>query len=186
MSATKTGKYRLGFIGAGKLAGSVIRGLVRAKFCPPGEIIASEPFAETREKLQRETGDLRDDRERRDRGESGNHSARCETGDGLQRCWRNRRAVGRQACHFARGRRGRSEHGGKANARFMRAMTNTPSAICRAVTAIARGDKDNRCGHENRAQHFRIHRCRRRSAGRSDRCCHRSGRERTGVRLSCD
>ena len=43
MSATQTGKYRLGFIGAGKLAGSVIRGLVRAKFCPPDEIIASEP-----------------------------------------------------------------------------------------------------------------------------------------------
>jgi pyrroline-5-carboxylate reductase len=27
----------------------------------------------------------------------------------------------------------------KANARFMRAMTNTPAAICRAATAIARG-----------------------------------------------
>ena len=31
--------YRLGFIGAGKLAGSVIRGLIRAKLCPPGKII---------------------------------------------------------------------------------------------------------------------------------------------------
>ena len=43
MRTTQQNKYRLGFIGAGKLAGSVIRGLVRAKFCPPGEIIASEP-----------------------------------------------------------------------------------------------------------------------------------------------
>jgi len=28
------GQYRLGFIGGGKLAGSVVRGLVRAAFCP--------------------------------------------------------------------------------------------------------------------------------------------------------
>src|SRR4029077_13444296 len=48
-------KYRLGFIGAGKLAGSVIRGLMRAKFCPPGEIIASEPNGQTRAALQRES-----------------------------------------------------------------------------------------------------------------------------------
>jgi len=48
--------YRLGFIGAGKLAGSVIRGLMRAKFCPPGKIIASEPNDQTRTLLQKETG----------------------------------------------------------------------------------------------------------------------------------
>ena len=48
--------YRLGFIGAGKLAGSVIRGLMRAKFCPPGEIIASEPNEQTRGALQKESG----------------------------------------------------------------------------------------------------------------------------------
>ena len=41
---------------SGKLAGSVIRGLLRAKFCAPGEIIASEPFDETRNKLKAETG----------------------------------------------------------------------------------------------------------------------------------
>src|SRR5438128_69961 len=48
--------YRLGFIGAGNLAGSVIRGLTRAKFCPPREIIASEPNAEVRLALRNETG----------------------------------------------------------------------------------------------------------------------------------
>ena len=47
--------YQLGFIGAGKLAGSVIRGLMRAKFCPPGNIIASEPNDQTRTLLQKET-----------------------------------------------------------------------------------------------------------------------------------
>src|SRR6266536_6493692 len=48
-------KYRFGFIGAGKLAGSVIRGLVRAKFCPPQAIIASEPNVDVRTALQNET-----------------------------------------------------------------------------------------------------------------------------------
>ena len=54
MSASQI--YQLGFIGAGKLAGSVIRGLMRAKFCPPAEIIASEPNEQTRATLQRDTG----------------------------------------------------------------------------------------------------------------------------------
>src|SRR5207302_10662736 len=54
MSASQI--YRLGFIGAGKLAGSVIRGLMRAKFCAPSEIIASEPNEQTRVALQKETG----------------------------------------------------------------------------------------------------------------------------------
>src|SRR5205807_2170367 len=47
--------YKLGFIGAGKLAGSVIRGLIRAKFCAPGEIVASEPNEQTRTALRNET-----------------------------------------------------------------------------------------------------------------------------------
>src|SRR5881398_1888314 len=54
MSASQI--YQLGFIVAGKLAGSVIRGLIRAKFCPPGDIIASEPNEQTRSALQKETG----------------------------------------------------------------------------------------------------------------------------------
>src|ERR1700730_6248764 len=48
--------FRLGFIGAGMLAGSVIRGLVRAGFCSPTKIIASEPNTEIRTALQNETG----------------------------------------------------------------------------------------------------------------------------------
>src|SRR5437588_2755504 len=54
MTAQKS--YRLGFIGAGKLAGSVIRGLMRARFCLPAEIIASEPNEQTRATLQRDAG----------------------------------------------------------------------------------------------------------------------------------
>src|SRR6184192_731551 len=48
--------YRFGFIGAGKLGGSVIRGLLLKNFCAPGEILASEPNAETRARLQNELG----------------------------------------------------------------------------------------------------------------------------------
>src|SRR6187399_3213903 len=46
----------LGFIGAGKLAGSVIRGLLLKKFCAPEQIIASEPIDALRTRLQAETG----------------------------------------------------------------------------------------------------------------------------------
>src|SRR5262249_51216774 len=48
--------HALGFIGAGKLAGSVIRGLLLKNFCEPGAIIASEPNRETRTQLQNELG----------------------------------------------------------------------------------------------------------------------------------
>src|SRR5213080_3549993 len=48
--------YQFGFIGAGKLAGSVIRGLLLKNFCAPSAILASEPNAETRTQLQNELG----------------------------------------------------------------------------------------------------------------------------------
>src|SRR5207237_8283748 len=48
--------YRLGFIGAGKLAGSVICGLLLKKFCAPDTILASEPNVETRRRLENELG----------------------------------------------------------------------------------------------------------------------------------
>ena len=48
--------YAFGFIGAGKLAGSVIRGLLLKKFCEPAAIVASEPNTETRTQLQNELG----------------------------------------------------------------------------------------------------------------------------------
>src|SRR6185312_15407681 len=47
--------YQLGFIGAGKLAGSVIRGLVLAGFCSPSKIIASEPNEHVRDALVNDT-----------------------------------------------------------------------------------------------------------------------------------
>ena len=48
--------YAFGFIGAGKLVGSVIRGLLLKKFCGSATIVASEPNTETRTQLQNELG----------------------------------------------------------------------------------------------------------------------------------
>src|ERR1700736_3878853 len=55
-SQTSPGAIRLGFIGGGKLAGSVIRGLVRARYCPAAAILVSEPNEAARRILEHEVG----------------------------------------------------------------------------------------------------------------------------------
>src|ERR1043165_4903053 len=55
-SQTTAISHRLGFIGGGKLAGSVVRGLVRAQFCAPELIFVSEPNHATRRALEHELG----------------------------------------------------------------------------------------------------------------------------------
>src|SRR5947207_15736208 len=55
-SQTSPGPIQLGFIGGGKLAGSVIRGLVRARYCPAGAILVSEPNEAARRILEYEVG----------------------------------------------------------------------------------------------------------------------------------
>jgi pyrroline-5-carboxylate reductase len=131
--------YPLGFIGAGKLAGSIIRGLLRAKICPPAEILASEPFAETREKLERELGIS----VTTENAEVAENAAIILLGVKpaivLNVVGEIASLIkGKQVISLAAGVRTASMEK-KANARFMSAMTNTPSAICRAATAIARG-----------------------------------------------
>ena len=139
MSASQI--YRLGFIGAGKLAGSVIRGLIRAKFCPPGDIIASEPNEQTRAALQKETGICltAENAEVAERAEVifiGVKPAMVlpvlqELSDKLQRKLLISLAGGVRISSMEK----------VANARFMRALTNTPAAICRAATGIALGTR---------------------------------------------
>src|SRR5260370_5468387 len=133
--------YRLGFIGAGKLAGSVIRGLMRAKFCPPGEIIASEPNEQTRATLQRDVGIhlTAENAEVAEKSEvifvGVKPAVVLPVLSELNVHLGNKLAVS-----LAGGVRiSRMEK--MANARFMRALTNTPSAICQAATAIARGTR---------------------------------------------
>jgi pyrroline-5-carboxylate reductase len=139
MTAQKS--YRLGFIGAGKLAGSVIRGLVRAKFCAPGEVIASEPNAQTRDALNKETGICltTENTEIAEKSEilligvkpAMVLSVLREIGDTLQQKLVISLAAGVRISSMEK----------SAPARFIRALTNTPSAICQAATAIARASR---------------------------------------------
>jgi len=140
-SQTKHKPYQLGFIGAGKLAGSVIRGLVRAGFCPSREIIASEPNQEVRNALVNETGISI----AADNAEAVAEAQIIFIGvkpavvlpvlRELAPAMRNKLAIS-----LAAGVRIASMES-ISDARFLRALTNTPSAICRAATALARGSR---------------------------------------------
>jgi len=139
MTAQKS--YRLGFIGAGKLAGSVICGLMRAKFCPPGEIIASEPNEQTRMALGRET-DVPLTAENAEVAEKAKvifigvkPPMVLPVLSELKVQLSNKLVIS-----LAGGVR-ISNMEKTGNARFMRALTNTPSAICRAATGISRGSR---------------------------------------------
>ncbi len=134
-------EYQLGFIGTGKLAGSVIRGLVRAKFCAPGEIIASEPNEQTRSTLQQETG-ITVTAENAEAAEKANAvlvGVKPGVVLGVLRDLR-RPLENKLVISLAGGVRIPSMEN-MANARFMRALTNTPSLICRASTGISRGTR---------------------------------------------
>jgi len=133
--------YQLGFIGAGKLAGSVIRGLMRAKFCAPGKIIASEPNEQTRATLQRDTAVQ----------VTADNADVATRADAIFIAVKPGMVLGvlkdlapqienKLVISLAGGVRIASMEK-TANARFMRALTNTPSAICRAATGISRGSR---------------------------------------------
>ncbi|HXX41720.1 MAG TPA: pyrroline-5-carboxylate reductase [Chthoniobacterales bacterium] len=136
--------YPLGFIGAGKLAGSVIRGLIRAGFCSPHEIVIREPNEQTCNALLDEAGiALAND--------NANLADRAETifiGVKPGLVLNVIKEIAQKIDHklvisLAAGvRTGAMES--IAKARFMRALTNTPSAICRAATAIASGNRATR------------------------------------------
>jgi pyrroline-5-carboxylate reductase len=133
--------YRLGFIGAGKLAGSVIRGLVRAKFCAAKEIIASEPNEQTRVALQKETSISVTAENAEAAGKSDVIFVGVKPGMAL--------GVLRDLASQIENKLVISLAGGvrisnmekAASARFMRALTNTPSTICRGATGIACGSR---------------------------------------------
>ena len=133
--------YQLGFIGAGKLAGSVIHGLIRAKFCPPSAIIASEPNEQTRTALQKETKV----KVTAENAAVAENSEVIFVGVKPGLVLGVLRDVGPQienkpVISLAGGVRIANMENA-ANARFMRALTNTPSAICQAATGITRGSR---------------------------------------------
>jgi pyrroline-5-carboxylate reductase len=140
-SQTSPTQYRLGFIGGGKLAGSVIRGLVRAKFCAPGLILVSEPNETTRRTLEHEIG-ITGTRENAEVAEESEvifvgvkptvvTPVLTELAPMLEQKLVVSLAAGVRTASLEK----------TAAAHFMRAMTNTPSAICRAATALARGSR---------------------------------------------
>jgi pyrroline-5-carboxylate reductase len=140
-SQTSPGPVRLGFIGGGKLAGSVIRGLVRAKYCAPSAILVSEPNEAARRILEEELG-ISGTTENAEVAEKAEIifigvkptvvlPALAEIAPHLER---------KLVISLAAGIRLQSLEK-TAAAHFMRAMTNTPSAICRAATALARGGR---------------------------------------------
>jgi pyrroline-5-carboxylate reductase len=138
-SQTSPGPYRLGFIGGGKLAGSVMRGLVRAKYCAPSAILVSEPNEAARRILEHELGIS---------GTTANAEVAEQAGIILIGV---KPAVvlpalseiaphleGKLVISLAAGVRLQSLEK-IAAAHFMRAMTNTPSTVCGAATALAKG-----------------------------------------------
>jgi pyrroline-5-carboxylate reductase len=139
MGIARQSKYAMGFVGAGKLAGSVIRGLIRAKFCSPEEIIASEPNVEARAALQKETA-IQLTTENPEVAEKAEVIFIGVKPGLVLPVLRDLAAFieNKHVISLAAGTRLAAMES-IAGARFMRALTNTPSAICRAATAIARG-----------------------------------------------
>ena len=147
-------RYRLGFIGGGKLAGSVMRGLVRAKFCPPAEIILSEPQEVPRRALREELGIFvtAENAEVAEQAEviliGVKPGVVLDVVAGIAAPTQDKFVIS-----LAAGVRVASmEEKGKA--RFMRAMTNTPAAVCQAATAIARGSRTTKDDFEGARRIF--------------------------------
>ena len=131
--------YRFGFIGAGKLAGSVIRGLLLKKFCAPGAIVASEPDIETRTQLQNELGISFATAN----AEIAEKAGIVFLGVKPQMVLPVLRELGsaltnKLVVSFAAGIR-IAQMEAVTPARIMRVLTNTPSAIGRAASAFAGG-----------------------------------------------
>ena len=129
--------YRFGFIGAGKLAGSVIRGLLLKKFCAPGAIVASEPDIGTRTQLQNELGISFATAN----AEIAEKAGIVFLGVKPQMVLPVLRELGsaltnKLVVSFAAGIR-IAQMEAVTPARIMRVLTNTPSAIGRAASAFA-------------------------------------------------
>ncbi|MGI8435670.1 MAG: pyrroline-5-carboxylate reductase [Chthoniobacterales bacterium] len=131
----------LGFIGAGKLAGSVIRGLLRAKFCEPGAIIASEPNEQLRAALREATGIVVTAENAEVVGKAEVILLGVKPGVVVPMIREiTDRLTGKLAVSLAAGIR-LADMEKHADARFMRVLTNTPSAIRQGASALARGTR---------------------------------------------
>ncbi len=136
-------EYEFGFIGAGKLAGSVIRGFLRKKVCAPGAVIASEPNADMRAELERDSGIA----VTTENADVARLAATIFLGVKPQMVLPVLRDLGdlgdRLVVSFAAGIRIDQMESVTA-ARVMRVMTNTPALIAQAATAIAPGSRSTK------------------------------------------
>jgi pyrroline-5-carboxylate reductase len=140
-SQTTATPYRLGFIGGGKLAGSVVRGLVRARYCAPGSILVSEPNEATRRNLEHEAGISGTSENAEVVEKSEVIFIGVKPGVVLPILAKLAPLLEQKlVISLAAGVAIKSMEKCAA-AHFMRAMTNTPSAICRAATAVAKGGR---------------------------------------------
>ena len=140
-SQTTANSIRLGFIGGGKLAGSVIRGLVRAKYCASSAILVGEPNETARHRLEEELGisATAENREVAERAQIILVGVKPgvvvpvlgKLAEPLERKLVISLAAGVRIAAMEK----------IAAAHFMRAMTNTPAAVCRAATALAKGGR---------------------------------------------
>ena len=133
--------YVFGFIGAGKLAGSVIRGLLLKRFCEPSAIVASEPNTETRTQLENELGISFTTAN----SEIAEKAEIVFLGVKPQMVLPVLRELGgalanKLVISFAAGIRV-AQMEAATPARIMRVLTNTPSAIGRAASAVAGGSR---------------------------------------------
>ena len=130
-----------GFIGAGKLAGSIIRGLIRSGRYPANAIIAGEPDESARRSLQRETG-IRATPDNQEVAKSADVLLVGVKPAIVLPALKAIRDQSKNKLIISLAAGVRLKNMEEVNdARIMRAMTNTPSAICRAATALARGSR---------------------------------------------
>ncbi|MGH7935608.1 MAG: pyrroline-5-carboxylate reductase family protein, partial [Chthoniobacterales bacterium] len=136
---TNQPRYHLGFIGGGKLAGSVVRGLVRAKFCRPHEILVSEPNDTIRDSLGEELRVSMTAENAEIAEKAGIILIGVKPGvvlsvvEGIAGATSDKQIISLAAGVEV------AAMEGKGIGRYMRAMTNTAAGVCEAATAIARG-----------------------------------------------
>ena len=138
---TDMNKHRLGFIGAGKLASSLMRGLLRARFCAATNIIASEPQKAARDTLIRELGV----RIAADNIEVARISDIIFVGVKPAIVLPVLREVAADVADkliisLAAGVRTESMEA-ISSARLMRVMTNTATTVCEGASGLARGNR---------------------------------------------
>jgi len=141
MSGQTNDKYRLGFIGGGKLAGSVVRGLVRANFCLPNEILVAEPNDDVRESLGNDFGISVTAENAVVAEQAQIIFIGVKPGVVLRVVEEIAVATTNKLVVSLAAGVGVASMEVKGSARYLRAMTNTPAAVCQAATAIARGSR---------------------------------------------